>query len=136
MKPRFSRLPGLLCLALLTACGTTYSLATVGERAHADARAMFVQEQARPIPTGTPARQAAARFERVVARVCPVAVKFCEAQATGDKVCDLPIVLDEDMRVPNAYQTRSSQVQPYVAISIPILTTVRNDDELAFILSH
>ncbi|MCD1616499.1 M48 family metalloprotease [Salipiger manganoxidans] len=127
-----------LAFMSLTACGTTYSLPEVSEGSEAQARTMFAAEQSKTHRAKTSSQAAVARLERVASRVKPVASSFCQSQLgeRADKSCDLPILIDRDMPVANAYHTRDAEDQPYVAVTVPMLLEIGSDDELAFILGH
>ena len=76
------------------------------------------------------------RFNRVVARVEPVAEQQCRLQTRGMN-CDFDIVIDErPSRSPNAFQTVDKAGRPILAFNLPLIASVRNDDELAFVMSH
>lgn len=134
----FSRAACVLGLMSIVACGTTYTLPKVSENSNTEASRMFAQAQADNKVGGSSQRAAQARFQRVVARVRPVAESFCKSQAAAkpEKVCELPIYVDTEMPVENAYQTRDDQDNPLIAFSVPMLLSINTDDELAFILSH
>lgn len=127
-----------LALMGLSACGTTYDLPKVSETSQTEARTMFATEQAANRRGNTSPQAAQARFQRVVSRVRPVAASFCESQLAGrkNKVCDMPVIIDQKMPVANAYHTRDGKDKPYVAVTVPMLQQIRSDDELAFILGH
>jgi predicted Zn-dependent protease len=76
------------------------------------------------------------RFASVVATVEPVAERECRAiRAAGS--CDFQIVVDDRPgQPPNAFQTLDRRGRPVIAFTIPLIATVQNDDELAFIMSH
>lgn len=120
---------------LLAGCGTTYTVPTVSTDVQSQANAMFAEERAKPLASPTSDRAAVSRFDRVVRRVKPVAMAFCETQVASGETCDLPIIIDHEMKVVNAYQTKNAS-GPFIAFSVPLLKTVRNDDELAFVLGH
>jgi predicted Zn-dependent protease len=51
--------------------------------------------------------------------------------------CDFLIVMDDRADQPaNAYQFLSDEGRPILAVTIPLLDEVRNDDELALVLGH
>jgi predicted Zn-dependent protease len=98
-----------------------------------------------PIAAPTTAEQAASRemarvavqsFVAVVQAVEPVAERLCRERSPSLN-CDFRIVVDENPDVGvNAYQTLDDSGRPILAFSIPLIATVRNRDELAFIMSH
>ena len=123
----------------LTACGTTYAVPDISTTSAETARAMFAQEAARGAGAGVPPQAAAARFARVIARVEPVAEAFCRSQMDvlrPDYDCDVQILVDMQSRERNAYQTKAPDGTPIIAFTIPMLVDARNDDEIAFVLSH
>jgi len=131
-----------ICVGLLslTACGTTYQLAEIDGPTAGQAAAMFqtaASEGARIPVSDSVAR---ARFERVVRRVRPMAEAFCakEAETRPGLVCTVPIGLDTKATQRNAYFTfaDAAKRQPRIVVTVPLLRDVRNDDELAFVLSH
>ena len=76
------------------------------------------------------------RFVEVVDTVEPVAETQCREIAPGLN-CDFRIVVDERPgQPPNAFQTRDRLGRPVVALNIPLIATVRNADELAFVIGH
>nr|WP_268968575.1 M48 family metalloprotease [Palleronia pontilimi] len=99
---------------------------------------MFAEERRVSTRRATSSNVAAARFKRVVSRVKPVAISLCRthSDAEAEKACDLPVLVDTDMPVANAYQTRDAQDRPFVAFTIPMLMQIESDDEMAFILGH
>ena len=119
----------LACLAL-SACGTVYALPDVSEDAPIQATK---QEVVRSANSGI------AAFKRVAARVEPVAQDTCRAENPGKerKYCDF--VLNIDTRAdqpPNAFQSRDKNGRPVITFNVAMLRTIRNDDEIAFILGH
>ncbi|WP_375175466.1 M48 family metallopeptidase [Pseudooceanicola sp.] len=90
-----------------------------------------------PPPLTTPdARAAADRFVRVANRVEPAAENQCRRTAP-DLNCDFNIVVDDDPNAPiNAFQLRDKTGRPVIVVTVPMLTYVRNDDEMAFVLAH
>ena len=77
-----------------------------------------------------------ARFHAVVARLLPVAERICRRQRTVSD-CDFRIVLDTRPGQPaNAFQTVDERGRPVLAVTAAMLKAVRNDDELAFVMSH
>ncbi|MEM8773993.1 MAG: M48 family metallopeptidase [Pseudomonadota bacterium] len=77
-----------------------------------------------------------ARFRQVVARVEPVAERYCRNNTQGAN-CDFRIVVDDRPNLPpNAYQTLDRNGRPILAFTPALIADVRNSDEIAFILSH
>jgi len=75
-------------------------------------------------------------FAAVVTRVEPVAERQCRQQASVSD-CDFRILLDERPGVPaNAFQTVDRAGRPILIVTAPLLSEMRNDDELAFVLGH
>lgn len=98
-----------------------------------------------PVPA-TPAAQdntpaisadaAARQFISVVKTVEPVAEAECRARTTNTN-CDFNIVVDDRPgQAPNAFQTLDKAGRPVLAFNIPLIATVRNADELAFVMGH
>jgi predicted Zn-dependent protease len=82
------------------------------------------------------ARAAVRSFLQVIDTVEPVAEATCREQAPTAN-CDFRIVVDDRPGVPpNAFQTLDRTGRPIVAFTIPLIAEVRNQDEMAFILSH
>lgn len=81
-------------------------------------------------------RQAAKQFVSVVNTVEPVAERECRKRAPSMN-CDFRIVVDDRPNQPvNAYQTVDKTGRPVIAFTIPLIASVRNADELAFVMSH
>ena len=79
---------------------------------------------------------AAARLVRVADRIEPVAESVCLRNAR-DLNCDFEIAVDDSRDAPiNAFQTRDSRGRPLIIVTVPMITYVRNDDEMAFVLAH
>lgn len=121
----------------LVACGTTYDVPTASDQSQAMARAMFAEEAVMGSGgSNLSPSEAGYRFNRVIRRIEPIAENFCRSQNSAGFDCDVTIKVDSEMQVPNAYQTRGPDGRPIIAFSIPLLMDARNDDEIAFILSH
>jgi predicted Zn-dependent protease len=76
------------------------------------------------------------QFLTVVQRVEPVAERECRARAPSSN-CDFRIVVDDRPGQPvNAYQTLDRNGQPILAFTLPMIASVRNADELAFVMGH
>lgn len=101
-----------------------------------------------PAPSPSPASQQPparatqaniAAYEAVTARVEPVAESVCRS-FHADKpplFCDFHITLINDpSQPPNAYQTVDKNGRPILAFNINMIKSIRNDDEIAFILGH
>jgi predicted Zn-dependent protease len=75
-------------------------------------------------------------FLRVAARIEPLAERMCREGAPFGK-CNFLIVMDDRADQPaNAYQFLSDAGRPILAVTIPLLNEVRNEDELALVLGH
>ena len=90
------------------------------------------------VPHGGPAdaQAQALNFVEVARRVEPVAEAECLRMNPGAN-CDFRIVVDDrPMMPPNAYQTLDSAGRPVLAFTASLIAIVRNEDELAFVMSH
>jgi Zn-dependent protease with chaperone function len=121
----------------LSACGTTYALPDIDNTSATRAKSMFAEAQ-----TATSRKQASPataerRFRRVVSQVEPVAEKFCEAETASltDFDCNVQVAIDRERGDRNAYFTYRND-KPAIFMTMPILRDMRNDDEVAFVLSH
>lgn len=115
-------------LLLLAACDVTVEPAQPAP----DSRAAPAETGNVPLR----ARQAAQRFIAVVETVEPVAERECRARTRGLN-CDFLIVVDDRPgQAPNAFQTLDRAGRPVVAFNLALIATVRNSDELAFIMGH
>lgn len=84
----------------------------------------------------TPTTAKIAQFKAVVARVEPVAERECSARTRGLN-CDFQIVVDDrPNQPPNAFQTEDRQGRPILAFNLALIASVRNQDELAFVMGH
>ena len=82
------------------------------------------------------ANAAARRFVSVVETVEPVAEAECRKRTNGWP-CDFKIVVDDRPgQPPNAFQTEDDFGRPILAFNLPLILSVRNEDELAFIMGH
>ena len=87
-------------------------------------------------PASVPTDGDVARFRTVVSRVEPVAERICRREATGVN-CDFRIVVDERADQPaNAFQSLDKNGRPVLAFTLAMIADVRNEDELAFVMSH
>lgn len=87
--------------------------------------------QVRPQPL-----PAASGFASVVARVEPVAVRYCHDLNRAAR-CDFRIVIDDRPGQPvNAYQTLDSSGRPILAFTSALIADARNPDEMAFVIGH
>ncbi|MBV2359657.1 M48 family metallopeptidase [Thalassococcus sp. CAU 1522] len=82
------------------------------------------------------AQQAARGFVEVVERVEPIAERECRARTRGMN-CDFLIVVDDRPgQPPNAFQTVDRSGRPILAFNLALIATVRNTDEMAFVMGH
>ncbi|CAN5614360.1 M48 family metallopeptidase [soil metagenome] len=126
---------------LLASCGTTYNVPVTGQPPTPVAAPATGMPRAAPLaPAGTrPYAQARADWSRVVARVEPIAERFCreENPTRPPRHCDFTIRLVENARMPpNAYQTIGDDGRPLLVMTSTLLADTRNADEIAFVLSH
>ncbi|MFK7940582.1 MAG: M48 family metallopeptidase [Roseovarius sp.] len=83
-----------------------------------------------------PVRSDLKTFAEVVRTVEPVAEQECRARTTGMN-CDFKIVVDDrPNQPPNAFQTLDKQGRPILAFNLALIASVRNADELAFVMGH
>ncbi|MFY0596503.1 MAG: M48 family metalloprotease [Cognatishimia sp.] len=86
------------------------------------------------VSAGDPAIQ---RYNRVVARMEPIAEKACQRRVRAGVNCDFNIVLNTDPRQPsNAYQSLDRNGRPVLTFTVAILKEMQNDHEVAFVLGH
>lgn len=84
----------------------------------------------------TPSSAKIAQFNAVVNAVEPVAERECNARTRGLN-CDFRIVVDDrPNQPPNAFQTEDKQGRPILAFNLALIASVRNSDELAFVMGH
>ncbi|MEB8388103.1 M48 family metallopeptidase [Rhodobacteraceae bacterium KMM 6894] len=122
------RVFAFLSLLALAGCGTTISTApTTPQQTQASA-----PQSTASLPSGS----RLAQFRAVVATVEPVAERECKARTTGMN-CDFQIVVDDRPGQPaNAFQTVDKQGRPVLAFNLALIASVRNSDELAFVMGH
>ena len=78
---------------------------------------------------------AARQFIGVIEEMEPVAERYCREER-GDN-CDFQIVVDNRIgQPPNAFQTLDKNGRPVLAFNLALITSVRNPDELAFVVGH
>jgi len=85
------------------------------------------------------AQDAVEAYIRVGSRIERVAERVCREKnpSRPRAYCDFQLKVDpSETEIPNAYQTIGADGRPIIAFNIPMLATVRNDDEIAFILGH
>ena len=86
-------------------------------------------------PADATATQAARQFVEVVQTVEPIAEAECRA-AAPQRNCDFQIVVDDRPGQPaNAFQTVVNG-RPVLAFNLALIGSVRNADELAFVMGH
>jgi Zn-dependent protease with chaperone function len=91
---------------------------------------------AAPSAPPTPARARLQQFGAVVDQVEPVAERECLARTRGMN-CDFKIVVDDRPgQPPNAFQTVDETGRPILAFNLALIASVRNQDELAFVMGH
>ena len=117
------RLSLLLALSLaLGGCVSTYSVPPA-----------VPTKESTPVQ---PARAAAENFLTVIARVEPVAERYCRDRGVA-RNCDFRIVIDDRPgQPPNAFQTLDSFNRPVIGFTLALIADARNPDELAFVLGH
>ncbi|MBS0123885.1 M48 family metallopeptidase [Thetidibacter halocola] len=82
------------------------------------------------------AQTAARQFVQVVETVEPVAESECRRAAPRAN-CDFLIVVDDRPgQAPNAFQTVDESGRPVLAFNLALIASVRNADELAFVMGH
>ena len=128
----------LLASVTLAGCGTSYVLPEPESKHMSEANAMFAEvRNAAPKPQ-VPESVARKRFDRVTARIRPVAESYCrrETAAQPDFNCNVAIGIDREMEQRNAYFTYDRRSRPIIRVTAPMLRDMRNDHELAFVLGH
>lgn len=82
------------------------------------------------------AARAARQFVQVVETVEPVAERECR-RALPRANCDFLIVVDDRPgQAANAFQTIDDTGRPVLAFNLALIASVRNADELAFVMGH
>lgn len=77
------------------------------------------------------------RFNRIVARMEPIAENACRSRVRAGVNCDFKVVFDSNPRKPsNAYQSQDSSGRPVLTFTAALVVETKNDDELAFIFGH
>ncbi|WP_145107119.1 M48 family metalloprotease [Cereibacter sediminicola] len=75
-------------------------------------------------------------FPGVLARVEPVAEAICLERTRGVP-CDFQITVDARPGLdPNAFQTLDAQGRPVIGLTLSLISSARNVDELAFVVGH
>ncbi|RBI82607.1 peptidase M48 [Rhodosalinus halophilus] len=117
----------LLLLLSLAACAVPQAPPPSPARSPSTAHASELRDRA---------EAAVRRFAAVVETVEPVAERECRAIRPRGH-CDFRIVVDDRPgQPPNAFQTLDRFGRPVIAFTVPLITAVENEDELAFIMSH
>ncbi|MGX9356096.1 M48 family metallopeptidase [Roseobacteraceae bacterium S113] len=81
------------------------------------------------------ATAAARQFVSVIERMEPVAEQVCRERRKDN--CDFQIVVDDRPgQPPNAFQTLDRNGRPILAFNLALIASVRNADELAFVVGH
>lgn len=80
--------------------------------------------------------QATSRLAPIKARMEPVAERECRARTQGMN-CDFLIQVHPDPKQPsNAYQSLTKNGRPTITFTAALISDVRNNDELAFVMGH
>ena len=125
-------LPIAIALALLAGCAPVVPPPAPAPAAAAPKTAPSAAAAADRLPP----REAARAFARVVERVEPVAEALCRSEGVVEN-CDYRVVVDDRRDAPpNAFQTVGRGGRPVVGLTLALIADARNEDELAFILSH
>lgn len=121
---------GLFCaVASLAACETTTTAPPAETKPAAPTKSVITQSTNSGI----------AGYQRVARRVEPVAERVCRDFSKDQPVsfCDFRLEVDRDTRqAPNAYQSIGRDGRPVITFNVNMLRTVKNDDEIAFIMGH
>ena len=131
-------LPALAIGVTLSGCGTNYVLPETEAKHISEATAMFADARAAPRKSQVSDDVAQQRFNRVAARIKPVAESYC-LRETADRPnfnCDVEIGIDSRMKQRNAYFTYAGQSRPIIMVTESMLRDMQNDHELAFVLGH
>lgn len=98
--------------------------------------------QAQQIPTQRVSRssqQLVENYQRIGRQIEAVAEPLCRQKnpTRPAKYCDFQVRIDTSRtNAPNAFQTIGKDGRPIIAFNIPMLATVKNNHEIAFILGH
>ena len=124
--------------AALSGCGTNYVIPETESKHMDEAKTMFAEARAAPLKPQVSDTVAQRRFNRVAARIKPVAESYC-LRETSDRPyfnCDVRIGIDNRMKQRNAYFTYEGGSRPIIMVTEPMLRDMQNDHELAFVLGH
>ena len=79
---------------------------------------------------------AARNFLAVVARIEPVAERFCR-ERNPQANCDFLIYVDDRInQPPNAFQSLDPNGRPMLGFTVALIAEARNADEIAFVVGH
>ncbi len=121
----------IACLALIV-LASCVEVSQTGQPTRPAPQPAVAQRPAAPVVT----RDKIQQFLTVVQRVEPVAERECRSRSPQFN-CDFRIVVDDRPGQPiNAYQTLDRNGQPILAFTLPMIASVRNADELAFVMGH
>ncbi len=144
MMKTFARtILGAIFLLGTVACGTSYELPEPESVHRQQAAQMFAKGRASPPVRELSNAAAERRFHRVAARVKPVAEKYCEQLTTHrvDVFCEGDLDIERELEVNNAFLVQlqhpvTKETFSFVRLTLPLLKSTANDDEVAFIISH
>jgi Zn-dependent protease with chaperone function len=80
-----------------------------------------------------------AAYKRVARRVEPVSESICRSFSKDlpAQFCDFQIRFDDNPKAaPHAYQTIGKDGKPIITFNVNMLRSIKNDDEIAFIMGH
>jgi len=121
----------IACLALIV-LASCVEVSQTGQPTRPAPQPAVARRPAAPVVT----RDKIQQFLTVVQRVEPVAERECRSRSPQFN-CDFRIVVDDRPGQPiNAYQTLDRNGQPILAFTLPMIASVRNADELAFVMGH
>ncbi len=120
-----------VALLALAACEPVPTISSQPQRS--DAETLFGMHGSGPVQQR--AERAARQFVAVARAVEPVAEAECRRVGAGN--CDFLIAVDDSpAEEPNAFQTVDRQGRPVIAFNLPLILSVQNADELAFVMGH
>ena len=122
----------------LSGCGTNYVVPEPESKHTQIANAMFAEARTAQLKPQVSESVALRRFNRVAARVEPVAERYCIRETANQPSFNCDVVIGIDLAMPsrNAYFTYEGNSQPVIMVSVPLLRDMQNDHELAFVLGH
>lgn len=122
----------LMVLAALAISGCTVETTSNGR---SEPQAQPRPQTASDAAIRAKAEASAKQFIAVLERMEPVAEQVCREKRKDN--CDFQIVVDNRAgQPPNAFQTLDRQGRPVLAFNLALITSVRNADELAFVVGH